>query len=223
MQVAAIDTEALMRLEVDFEVEIARRPTGEPRRALPGQTDQLPFAHTLRNLHVERARGERYPPSRADLWHAQADLARTAGPRIVEIDDDARVVVLPTSFRPTHASPATAADVAEQLGEEVAEIGRIFRRNAVAGELEAGVPIGRRTEILSRLVLMPELVVGGAPLWVGEHGVGFVHFLHVCIGIRLLRHVRMVFACQLAVVFLDLVGAGRALDAKYLVVIPEFH
>ena len=31
MQVAAIDTEALMRLEVDFEVEIARRPTGEPR------------------------------------------------------------------------------------------------------------------------------------------------------------------------------------------------
>jgi len=113
--------------------------------------------------------------------------------------------------------------VAEQLGEEIAEIGRVFRRDTIAGELEAGIPVGRRTEVLTGLILMAKLVVGRTALSVRKDGLGFVHFLHARIGIRLFGHVRMVFACQLAIVLLDLVGACRAINVKYLVVIPEFH
>jgi hypothetical protein len=121
------------------------------------------------------------------------------------------------------AAAPSCVHAAEQLGEEVAEIGAVRAGETGPGKLEADVPVGRRAELLVRLIAFAEPIVGGAPLRIGEHGVGLVDLLHAALGIRLLRHVRMVSARQLAVVLSDLVGVRRARHAENPVVILEFH
>jgi len=93
----------------------------------------------------------------------------------------------------------------------------------VLGEFEAGVPAGRRAEVLAGLIVLPELVVGGALFGVGEDLVGLVDLFHAFFGVRLLGDVRMVFARELAVGLLDFVGGRLARHAQRPVVVPEFH
>jgi len=116
-----------------------------------------------------------------------------------------------------------ASRPSEQLGEEVREIGCLARRKAVAGELEAGVPVGRWAKVLARLIAAPQLVIGGTLFRVREHSVGLVEFLHARFGIRFLGNVRVVFARQFPKSLLDLVGRGLAGHPQNLVVVLEFH
>jgi hypothetical protein len=95
-------------------------------------------------------------------------------------------------------------------------------RKTLAGKLEAGIPVRRRTEILARLIAASQLVIGGALLRVREHGVGLVDLLHVQLGIRLLGNVRVILARELAEGLLEIVRRDIARHPQGLVIL-ELH
>jgi hypothetical protein len=68
-----------------------------------------------------------------------------------------------------------------------------------------------------------EIVIGRALFGILQRFVGLGHFLEFLLGARFLRHVGMIFARELAVRLLDLIGAGRAGHAERGVVILVFH
>jgi hypothetical protein len=117
---------------------------------------------------------------------------------------------------PPRAGPETSA---AQSREEVGEI-EIFER--VAGVAELAVPAGGRPEILPRPVAA-EMIVGRALLGVLQRLVGFADLLEFLLAGGILGHVGVVLLRELAVRLLDLVGAGAAFDAQYLVVVLVFH
>ena len=123
---------------------------------------------------------------------------------------------------------AAAAGAAEQRLEEVAEVlaGHVAhagRRAAAGRELEAAVPAGRRLEVLAGAAAARQLVVGGALLRVGEHGVGLVDLAHARGRVGLLADVRVVLAGELAVGLLHRLGVGALVDPEGLVVVLEVH
>src|SRR5262249_44902357 len=91
------------------------------------------------------------------------------------------------------------------------------------------VPEGRhdifgRPEVMDRGAVepgMPITIVALALVRIRKHLIGFGRFLE-SLGGRLVTRVpvRMIFQRQLAIGLLDLVGAGVALDAQQLVIIP---
>jgi len=93
----------------------------------------------------------------------------------------------------------------------------------LSGELETGVPVWRWAEILARLIAAPELIIGGAFLRIGEHGVGLVDLLHAQLGIGLLGDVRVVLARELAESLLDVIRRGITRHPQGLVVVLELH
>src|SRR5437868_8244022 len=117
----------------------------------------------------------------------------------------------------------SAPHVAKQLGEEVAEIGLFPGRVAPTGELEAGVPVRRRTELLAGLMASSQLVVRGALFRVGEYGISLVELLHAQFGIGLLGNVGMELARELAECLLDVLRGGIARHSQRSVVVLEFH
>ena len=119
--------------------------------------------------------------------------------------------------------PRGMPHAAEQLGEEVAEFAAVHAFGGTPAELEAGVPVRRRREALTSPMALADGVVGGTPLGVGQHRVGLVDLTHARSGVGLLADVGVVLACQPAIGLLDVVGAGIARDAQYLVVVPELH
>src|SRR5271155_2842149 len=93
------------------------------------------------------------------------------------------------------AGAACSALCAEQRFEEIAVIGIAGSRPA---ELEAGIPVGRRPEIVAGTMLS-ELIVGGPLLGILQHFIGFADFLEARFSILFLADIRVVFARQLAV------------------------
>src|SRR5512143_292424 len=216
---AALHAIAVVRLEVNLEVEVAGRALARAGPSLAGEADHLAFVDALRDAHVEAALVEAHPPLRVDLRHAERHAPRRAPIRVLERKQDLRVMILAAHV---HARAAHAA-AAEELGEEVAEIGGLALEGAAPRELEARVPVGRRLEFLPGATPARELVVGGALLGVREDRVRLVHFLHPRLGVRLLRDVRMVLAREASIRLLDLVLRRLARDAERLVVVAEFH
>ena len=90
-------------------------------------------------------------------------------------------------------------------------------------EFEPLVPVRRRPEVLARLPVGAQLVIGGALLRILEHLVGLADLLETRLGVRLLADVGMVFPRQLAVGPLYLVLGGVAAHPHDFVVIFEFH
>jgi hypothetical protein len=106
--------------------------------------------------------------------------------------------------------------LAEHLREEVAEIG-VAAGIALAAEVKVLlIPVGRRAKasaalgsgILRKLHLVAHGVVGGALFGVGEYGVGFVDLGHASVRIFFLADVGVVFAGELAIGLLDVLGGG---------------
>jgi hypothetical protein len=115
---------------------------------------------------------------------------------------------------------ASGAASPAQSGKEVGQI------DVVEGELPAAVfllPVGRRAEVLPRLVGAAQAVVGGALLGVFQGLVGFPDFLEFLLGIGLLGDVGVILAGELAVRLLDVVGARRAPDAERAVIVLVFN
>src|SRR5262249_45996517 len=111
VDVAALDAIAAMRLEVNFEIEIARGALAAARSALAGQADDLTLVDALRDANLQIALGERHAPLVVDLRRAQRDHARGTAIGVLERQQDLRVMILAAYV---HARSARAG-TAEQL------------------------------------------------------------------------------------------------------------
>jgi hypothetical protein len=182
----------------------------------------LSFDNTLRDLHAEPPVAKHDMTPIVDLRDAQRDRARRTCEGIAQVDQDPGVMVLAACAEPGLASEWTfaATHSAEQGIEEVAEL-TVFESRA--GELETGVPVGRRPELLARLPFLAELIVGGTLLHVAEHLVGLADLLESGFSSRLLAHVRMELAGKLAKGPFDLVLRRAAFEPQDLIVVLVFH
>jgi hypothetical protein len=153
-------------------------------------------------------------------------------PVYAQVDHDLGVVILPLGVELALAGKTAAraaetrspaAHAAEERFEEVAELPRVRSLGAGARELEAGVPVGGRTEILPLPPVGAELVVGCALLRVLQDLVGLARVLELGFRARLLVDVGVVGAREFAVGALDVVLAGISLDAEDLVIVLIFH
>src|SRR3569832_1834656 len=123
---------------------------------------------------------------------------------------------------PTAAMRAAEA-ASEQTLEEVAEVGGVAARETAAAELEARIPIGRRTEVLPGLPIAAELIVGRALLRVFQYLVGLADLFKPGLCVLLLAHVGVVFARELAITALDLVLRRIAGHAQDFVIVLVFR
>ncbi len=157
------------------------------------------------------------------MRHAQRDRASRAAVGVFEVDHDSGVVVATRRRAGTRAAGAPGL-AAEHRREEVAEVGLLARTTAAAAaELEAAVPARRRLEVLPALLAPADVVVRGTLFRVAQRFVGLGHFLEARFGVGLLADIGVVFAGELAVGALDLVGRGAALHTEGCVVVLEFH
>ncbi len=118
--------------------------------------------------------------------------------------------------------PLASPHSAEESLEEITELAfSVLRRRP--GELETCVPVGRWSELLTRLPLPAQLVVGRPLLGVGKHLVGLTDLLESGLGTRIFVDVGMVGSGKFAVGLLDLVLGRAPLQPQDFVVILEFH
>jgi hypothetical protein len=160
-----------MGLESNLQMEVAGGPAAKARAALPCQAQMLP-SRTALGMFTSRPLLQRRAPLRVGHGHAKRDGAARAAIGVFQVDEDLGVVVAARGLhraapRSTAGAAGAAGAVAEQGLEEVAEVhaavfGAEFGAVASATELVAGVPAGRRLEILPALVALCNLVVGGA-------------------------------------------------------------
>lgn len=71
--------------------------------------------------------------------------------------------------------------------------------------------------------MTPQAVIGGAFLRVLEGLIGLGNILEFLFALGIFRHVRVIFARELAIRFLDVVFAGAAFYTQNVVVVLEFH
>ena len=157
----------------------------------------LAGADALRDVDVEPALLERDVALRVDDRHAERDAARAAAIRVLEVDEDLRMMVFARGLPGLARAALGLARLApEQRLEEVARVevlvGTERRLVAAAAELEAGIPVRRRLELLAGLVLAAHAVVGGALLGILQDLVGLVDFLEARLGVRQLADVGVV-------------------------------
>ena len=117
--------------------------------------------HPLWDPDVQRACLQGDAPVVVGFRRPQRDLPGSAGEGILDVKQHLGVMILAARLevRALAGSKAVWASCpTEQLGEEVREIGCLARRKALAGELEAGVPVGWWAELLASLVATPCLL-----------------------------------------------------------------
>jgi hypothetical protein len=83
-----------MRPELHFEQQVARLAVADARLALTREADHLAFADAGRNLHAERALFEDEVSVRIELGRAQRDLPRGAAEAVLQVELNARMVVV---------------------------------------------------------------------------------------------------------------------------------
>ncbi len=103
--------------------------------------------------------------------------------------------------------PGSGGPSPKELGEQVAHV------EAAAKEVIHAAKA--RRAVGSAITI----VVGALGL-IGQHRVGLVELFELCLGIGIIRHVRMQHARLLQKRPLDSLGIGIALDAEHLVEIP---
>jgi hypothetical protein len=219
-----------MRREAHFQEQVARLAVlGSHFLALPRKADVLAGLDAARDPDVQRALAKLRPAAGIGLRNTQAQQPAAAFERSLEIDDDARVMILAAAATPLRVPRAEPRAAAEQRFEELTRITlereTLFVRPTPAGtaELEARVEARRGTEILAWARTTAELVVGRALLRIPQHLVRFAQLLEACLGVLLLADVGVVLARELAVGLLDLLGRGIARHSHDRVVVLELH
>ncbi len=213
-----------MRIERDFQIQIARRAAADARSTLAAQSQMLALADTFRNIDVELALLHRGLASGIDNRHAQRNGLACAAKCVLEIDRDPRVMVV--ALRLHAGVPAlTACRLTEDRFEKIAEIGRIAEARAAtaAGKFETASAGCRWVEILATLVTTADVVIGGPALRIAECLVGLGHLFEAGFGVGLLADIGMIFARQLAVGAFDVVLRRCLVDTEGGVIVLEFH
>src|SRR6185436_1932637 len=120
-------------------------------------------------------------------------------------------------------APSRAAENADGI-EEVREVdvAKVFAHSSLPAAAEAVEPVGGRPEILPGAVAA-EAVVRGALVLVAQGLVGLRDLLELLLGVRFLGDVRVIFAREAAIGFLDVLVARAALDAEDLVIALVLH
>ena len=226
-KVAPATAEDRMRQGFDLEQKIAVRRT-QPLATLAAEPDRLPGKYPLRNIHLQ-------VPGPAGRTVQELDRSRTALGQVLEAERQ-RDLVVASATGPAPVSGAAAAGkplragAAEEHVEEGTEAGGVTRDAAaeaasVAAEVEAEVlPSGRGSAFgLNSLPGGAVLVVLAALLLVLEHLVRLADVLEEALGARVLVHVRVELAGELAIGPLDIRRRGVLRDAQRLVVVLVFH
>ena len=165
---------------------------------------------------------------------AQRDRALGAAVRVLEVDQHLGVVVLALDAAAPARAGAAGRAAPRRTATRRSRSGRSPRAPKelppapngaalAAAELEAGVPVRRRLELLAGLPVAAHLVVGGALLRVLQDLVGLVDLLEARLGVGHLADVGVVLAGELAVGLLDVVLRRAARDAERLVVVLVLH
>ena len=232
VKVAPATAEDRVRQGFDLEQKIAVRRT-QPLAALAAEPDRLPGKYALRDIHLQ-------VPGPAGRTVQELDRSRTALGQVLEAERQ-RDLVVAAATGPAPVSRAAAAGeplragAAEEHVEEGAETGGTGRAAAAAeaaaeaasvtAEVEAEVlPSGRGSAFgLNSLPGGAVLVVLAALLLVLEHLVRLADVLEAALGARVLVHVRVELAGELAIGPLDIRRRGVLRDAQRLVVVLVFH
>jgi len=179
----------------------------------------LPCANAFRNGDIELAFLQHDAALCVACRHTQGNAAFRTAVRILQIDQHLGVMILPARMTP--GALRRAGLTAEQRFEKVACVAVKLR--TITTELESGIPIRRRLELLARLPALADLIICGTLLRVFQHRIGLADFLEPHFRIRILVYVRMIFARQFAVGALDLVLSRGTRNAEDFVVVLEFH
>src|SRR5690606_25822624 len=176
--------------------QVGRRPAAHPGLALCGEPDLLPVGDAGGNLDVQLLHLALRPAFAVALQALERQRSAGAAIGLLERDLDLRARVEAAAAEAAAGSAARAAahaakaaEAAEQGFEEVA----VHAAAAGLGS-EIELPVGRRAKLFALFPAAAELVVGRALLRVAQHFVRFVDLLEARFGVRLLAHVRMVFA-----------------------------
>ena len=216
--------------KLHLQQQVARGPMAHAGLTLAGQADHLPFAHALRNAHFQLAHALVRMALVIQLHGAQRQGALRAAVAFGHRHLNGGVLVGASHVVRLAATPEGLATT-EQLLEEAAVAGTVLEAIAPVGaeSAKARCPLGplparwRLEAPLLELAGITQLVVGGAPLGVGQHRVGLIDLGHPLGRIGFLADVRVVLACQPTIGLLDLVGTRGLLDPEDLVVILVVH
>src|SRR5258707_7239651 len=99
-------------------------------------------------------------------------------------------------FRTACAATAPAAGKTRKQIREVSLVERRLRISELLSELPA--PVGRRPQILARLVATAELIVGRALFLALQWFIGLTDFLGSFLSVLFLRHVSVIFVGEVA-------------------------
>ena len=156
----------------------------------------------------------------AGLHRRHADLRLGAARRVLEREFEV-VAQVGAAIDAVAAAPAAlrAEDLAEDVAEGVGEAAEALRPAAEAARPRPGTEARRRVD-----AGVPELVVGGALLGVGEDLVGLLRLLEFLLGTLVVRvAVRVVLHRELAVGLLDVLFGRVPVDAQNRVVVALCH
>ena len=215
-----------MRLECDFQKQVAGRPAVEAGTALSRQADALAAGHTARDLDLQIAQPAGKAAVRIVFGDAQLQSKGGTVECVLEADLDPGVMILSTTGdTPATGEAGTAMirTLSEQALEEIRKAATSGIGRTATGKLEPGIPTRWRPEILAGAPVLAQLVVGRALFRVPEHLVGLTELLEAALGIRLFADIRVIFARQLAVGALDLVLRRFAGHAHHRIVVFVVH
>lgn len=158
-----------------------------------------------------------------DLRHAQRDRSGGTLEHVSQVDENPRVMILAASvkFGLSARGPLLPSEPREQRLEKIAEVVRTVSR--AARELEAGIPVGRWPELLARLPVLAELIIGRPLVDVAEDLVGFADFLKLSLSCGILVEVGVKFARELAIGPLDFILRRHAFEPKNRIIVFELH
>lgn len=202
-----------------FQQKVAGRTTAGRLRTLTGQTDVLAFHNPLGDIDRDIAGLQLYGPIFGCYRGLQRQHQAAANVGVRDIDPDTGMLTgaaLVPCLCKGRGPP-------EQGFEEVAEDFAPF--SAAAGKAAPLLPAWRCCEGSSRglPLLVPELVIGGTPIWILQYLVSFGNIPEPRLDLGRGVDVGMKLARQSAVGSLDLLAVGVFPQLQRLVVILELH
>ncbi|MNT83384.1 hypothetical protein D3C72_2232430 [compost metagenome] len=93
MQISPLHFQLVVRFEMHLQKKIPCRRTADPRRSLPGQTDELTFAHAFGNFHAEGPAPQLHSALGVHAWHPQRKLTGDAGKGVLQVQQHLLVVI----------------------------------------------------------------------------------------------------------------------------------
>ena len=219
----SIDLVQLVRLQFDIQIKVTGTPTTHALPALARDAQALTIGCALGNAHLDRPSDAAHGVVLPYLGGRDKNFDFDTSDHVLQPHLNAGFEVLTRHAELRVATSTTCPTTVETRQQiEQVDVSEVLKALRARLPTEAVPPVGRRSEILPRLV-GTHLVVRGTLLHVFQDLVGFTYLLELLLGVLLLGDVRMVFAGQLAIRLLDVLFGRAAFDTQNGVVIFLFH